>query len=148
MNVKSKRTAEDKAEYARYLRGPVWRVKSNAVMARAGDICEFMIEVGEYKCEPILKRCTAKAVQCHHLTYEHIFNEPLEDLQALCAFHHKVAHVWKHELTCERCGNDVFDYIEDAARHVEAFADFDLENLYELAPSMCTYCEHMMDKDD
>jgi len=56
--------------YNAYLNGPVWRAKRDAVMRRAGNLCEGCLN--------------AKATEVHHLTYDHVFNEPLWDLRATC----------------------------------------------------------------
>lgn len=57
-------------QYNAYLRSPVWQKKRTLVIQRAGGICEA--------CR------SAPAVQAHHLTYNHVFCEPLFDLVAVC----------------------------------------------------------------
>lgn len=58
------------AKYQRYLASREWALKRESVRARSGGICE---------------RCGKNPMQAvHHLTYEHIYDEPLEDLQAIC----------------------------------------------------------------
>lgn len=58
------------AEYLAYMESDAWRLKRMAVLGRAGGECE---------------RCkAAPAVDVHHLTYQHLGDEPLADLQALC----------------------------------------------------------------
>ena len=65
-------------DYAVYLKSVEWRKKRSQVFKRAGYICE---------------RChQGEAVQAHHLTYAHVFNEPLEDLQAVCYRCHELTH--------------------------------------------------------
>lgn len=67
----------DKQKYRRYLKSDRWGLKKICVLSRA-----------QYKCE----RCGRKGkLEIHHLTYEHIYNEPIEDLQALCPKCHKLA---------------------------------------------------------
>src|SRR4051812_46653240 len=57
-------------EYANYLDSPEWKAKREAVKRRCNNICE---------------RCRKYLVdEVHHLTYERLFNELLEDLQGLC----------------------------------------------------------------
>jgi hypothetical protein len=67
------------AEYAEYLKTNKWQQKRNAVWRKA-----------EGKCG----RCGgwAHGGQVHHKTYEHIFNEPLTDLQLLCRYCHSFIH--------------------------------------------------------
>lgn len=56
--------------YRRYLASREWGLKKRAVAERSGGICE---------------RCHRNpANQVHHLSYEHLYNEPLEDLQHIC----------------------------------------------------------------
>lgn len=56
--------------YHEYLRTPQWRAKARMVIRRDGGICRGCLE--------------APATEVHHLTYEHIYREPLFDLVALC----------------------------------------------------------------
>lgn len=57
-------------EYQTYLASREWALKKRAVRERSGGICE---------------RChLAPHQQTHHLTYERIGQEELEDLQGLC----------------------------------------------------------------
>lgn len=57
-------------EYHRYLASREWALKREAVRRRSGNHCE---------------RCLVGPQDAvHHLTYEHKFNESLEDLQAIC----------------------------------------------------------------
>lgn len=57
-------------KYQRYLASREWAVRREAVRRRAYGHCE--------RCEVL------PMVAVHHLTYEHIYHEPLEDLQAIC----------------------------------------------------------------
>ena len=57
-------------KYKAYLASREWALKREAVRKRSGNKCE---------------RCkTGPQDAVHHLTYEHVGNEPLEDLQAIC----------------------------------------------------------------
>lgn len=68
-------------EYRSYLKSPEWDERRQETLRRA-----------DYRCE----RCGKDApLQAHHLTYKNIFNEPLEDLQALCFDCHKWQHMAK-----------------------------------------------------
>jgi hypothetical protein len=56
--------------YNAYLATPQWRSRRNRVMRRAGGTCEACLE------QP--------ATEVHHTTYEHVCNEPLWELRAVC----------------------------------------------------------------
>lgn len=130
------RTDAEKARYAAYLRGPAWRGRRNAIMRLAGGICEYMVDGG--------RRCTARATQCHHLTYDRIFNELPGDLMALCDFHHRTIHVL--DLECERCHGKVFRRGRDAeafVRWLERDGVTDLPAIRKRAPHMCNDCVNM-----
>lgn len=64
-------------KYADYLRSPEWRAKADAVLERDRGRC---------------RRCDAAAEDVHHLTYERIFCEDLDDLIALCRTCHELDH--------------------------------------------------------
>lgn len=64
--------------YHEYLETPQWKAKSAAVIRRANGVCEGCLD--------------ARATEAHHTTYEHIFNEPLFDLVALCRPCHARIH--------------------------------------------------------
>jgi hypothetical protein len=58
-----------------YLKSKWWQARKTLVFQRAKGICEH---------------CRSKACEeCHHLTYAHRFNEPLEDLLGLCSACHR-----------------------------------------------------------
>jgi hypothetical protein len=64
--------------YEAYLNSPEWKARRKAVLERCGGVCE---------------RCRKYLVdEVHHLTYAHVFNEPLEDLQGLCKPCHALLH--------------------------------------------------------
>lgn len=56
--------------YTAYLNSPEWQVRRKKVLARDNYLCQACLE--------------RKATQAHHLTYEHVFNEPLFELIAIC----------------------------------------------------------------
>ena len=59
-----------KGKYHSYLTSREWKIKRAAVKKRAKNVCE---------------RCKAAPLYAvHHLTYERLYSEPLEDLQGLC----------------------------------------------------------------
>lgn len=70
--------AEGSEKYQAYLCSREWAVKKEAVRDRAHGVCE---------------RCNALPMDhCHHTTYARKYNEPLEDLQALCKPCHDFTH--------------------------------------------------------
>ncbi len=64
--------------YAEYLRSPAWKALCSAVRQRCSNICE--------RCQKFL------VDEVHHLTYAHVYNEPLEDLRGLCIPCHRFLH--------------------------------------------------------
>lgn len=67
-----------KRRYKRYLKSPQWKRKRFSVLRR-----------DNFKC---VKCGSHKNLQVHHLTYNHIFNEPLCDLVTLCKKCHRQEH--------------------------------------------------------
>jgi hypothetical protein len=65
--------------YNLYLQSPQWKIKRAQVLRRAGNICEGCRR--------------QKATQVHHLSYEHVFNEFLWELVAICDDCHERIHV-------------------------------------------------------
>ena len=73
------RRALFKRAYNKYLQSPEWEAKRQAVLKR-----------DEYKC---VKCGSQDELQVHHLTYDHVYNEPLKDLITLCKkCHYKTHH--------------------------------------------------------
>lgn len=65
-------------KYQLYLTSPEWRDKRVLALQRDNNICQD---------------CKMKSAdEVHHLTYDNLFNEPLEDLKSLCGQCHKAAH--------------------------------------------------------
>lgn len=64
-------------DYDAYLRSEQWRTKADAVIERDDGRCQ---------------RYGDSAREVHHRTYERIFHERLEDLEAVCADRHKLEH--------------------------------------------------------
>lgn len=58
------------SKYNAYLLTPKWRAKREAVMRRDNGVCQACL--------------SARASDVHHLTYDHLFDEPLFDLIAVC----------------------------------------------------------------
>jgi len=64
--------------YNKYLQSTAWRVKRDLVMARSEGVCEG---------------CRSRpAEQVHHLTYDHVGNEFLWELAAVCNQCHERVH--------------------------------------------------------
>ena len=61
------------AKYSAYLKTPDWGRRRAAVLQRDGNMCTAQ-----------LPGCRQVASQAHHITYAHVFNEPLFDLRAVC----------------------------------------------------------------
>lgn len=57
-------------DYNAYLLTDKWAAKRRAVLQRDKGICQACL--------------SRPAKQCHHLTYAHVFDEPLFDLIAVC----------------------------------------------------------------
>lgn len=66
-------------EYREYLQSYEWEVKR-----------ENRLEIDEYECQ---KCGSTTNLHVHHLTYENIFEENMEDLLTLCADCHKEEHL-------------------------------------------------------
>jgi 5-methylcytosine-specific restriction endonuclease McrA len=75
--------AARRARYGEYLSTPAWRAKRQVVLDREGGLCQG--------CR------SAKATQVHHLTYDHVFNELLFELVALCDACHETAHAGRDD---------------------------------------------------
>lgn len=57
-------------QYDNYLQSPEWANKRQLVLQRDNFICQCCLQ--------------PKATQVHHLTYTHLYNEPLFELVAIC----------------------------------------------------------------
>lgn len=67
----------DKPDYREYLRSREWKEKRNE-----------RLRYDKYKC----RECGREAVTVHHLTYERLGNEDIDDLISLCRECHKAKH--------------------------------------------------------
>jgi 5-methylcytosine-specific restriction endonuclease McrA len=63
--------------YTRYIGGPLWRTMRQRALARYGSRCQECGRDGP--------------VQVHHVTYERLGHERLEDLRVLCTWCHRRA---------------------------------------------------------
>lgn len=79
-------TSAPDVDYESYLQSEEWAARRRSVMQRAGGRCEL--------CQ------RAAAVQVHHLHYQSLGAEPLDDLLAVCLS----CHVWADECRSQnRC---------------------------------------------
>jgi hypothetical protein len=78
---RAERRAEWWDRYDNYLCSEEWARKRGLVLARDGN-----------RCQARLDGCSMFARQVHHLTYRHVFNEPLFDLVAVCESCHDQLH--------------------------------------------------------
>lgn len=80
-NAEELRKQKDDAffrKYTEYLDSDKWHNKRRKVLTRANFICEGCLE--------------NEATQVHHLTYEHVFDELIFELVALCESCHDFIH--------------------------------------------------------
>lgn len=75
-NKNSTKTGKEK--YREYLKSPIWREKRAKVLRRCKHLCEG--------CR------TNAAMEVHHLTYKHIYDEMLFELVGLCEDCHRKIH--------------------------------------------------------
>jgi 5-methylcytosine-specific restriction endonuclease McrA len=68
-------------KYLTYLQSDKWKAKRTLVLIRDHNLCQ------QCRIEP--------ALDIHHLTYDNLYNEPLEDLQSLC----RECHINIHRAT-------------------------------------------------
>jgi hypothetical protein len=78
MDMPSTATGKPRVRYGEYIKSDVWLEKRHRVWRRDGMRC---VECG-----------SAMNLQCHHLTYENLGNEPLQDLVTLCRSCHSEKH--------------------------------------------------------
>lgn len=68
----------EQGEYLQYLKTKHWANKKEELFSVRGTACEI---------------CASNSyLQVHHLSYEHIYNEPLIELQILCRKCHRLHH--------------------------------------------------------
>jgi len=65
-------------KYNVYLRSPEWKAKREERLKLCNNICEYCAK--------------APASHVHHLTYERIFNEDINDLKGICLDCHESIH--------------------------------------------------------
>lgn len=78
---RERQDAEQRARrerYADYLRSPEWQYRRS-----------LRLNIDHHQCQAKLNYCTGRATEVHHLTYEHVGNEPLFDLASVCSSCHR-----------------------------------------------------------
>src|SRR6266536_1144260 len=100
--------------YQEYLLSDEWEKRRNAVLERARFGCEEICSE-----ESGWPRCRNRADDVHHLTYKNIFNEPLEDLVALCRECHKKRHTEPRKVLSKDQAEAIKARVEDACRDAE-----------------------------
>ncbi|HVI77923.1 MAG TPA: hypothetical protein VM715_07135 [Candidatus Acidoferrum sp.] len=85
-HIRKQKNGDDgfKRKYDIYLASSGWQTKRAKILKRAGGICEGCLE--------------RKATQVHHVTYDHIFEEFMFELIAICDECHVRLHPEKHDL--------------------------------------------------
>jgi hypothetical protein len=76
--MRSRRFSTTNRAYLAYLRSKEWLAKREQVIQRCQNVCE---RCGKYAVEEV-----------HHLTYDRVYREELEDLQGLCGYCHDYVH--------------------------------------------------------
>lgn len=61
---------DTRSKYRAYLMSPEWKRKRLMVLKRDNNTCQSCL--------------SRRAIDVHHLTYDHIYNEPLFDLVSVC----------------------------------------------------------------
>lgn len=69
-------------KYHQYLLSDDWKEKRKLVMERDNNMCQF--------CRLL------PAVDVHHLHFDNLFNEPLEDLRSVCLYCYRLIHNKSH----------------------------------------------------
>lgn len=106
-------------EYQAYLRSPHWCSLAARVKLARGSRCE---RCGDTEC-----------LDAHHLTYDRIGHELMEDLMVLCrecheAIHDKATVVWAYPPRYELSRAEIIEYVPDFEEGVD-YSDYQLELL-------------------
>lgn len=76
-----KREREDherREQYAAYLQSEEWRTKRR-----------IRLNLDNGACQAMLDGCQGRAAEVHHLTYDHLYDEPIFDLISVCSPCHR-----------------------------------------------------------
>lgn len=146
-----------KAEYAAYRQTPPWLNLVARLHVRAGGRCQGtrVVHPGTYHAYE--QRCAETTrLQAHHLFYDRLGHEDLDDLILPCVHCHIVEHLVGVE--CARCGDAVIPR-DDAHALVDDLGDELLAapDAFETAFNearwarshwpFCDYCADLLDKD-
>jgi hypothetical protein len=74
--------------YKDYMQSEIWNRKRKLVLERDKYVCQSCL--------------SAKAIQVHHLKYDHVFNEPLFDLISVCIRCHEIITTMDRNLRVEK----------------------------------------------
>lgn len=90
------KTRTQEIEYNKYLKSAKWKAKRGAAIDKAGNKCQ---------------RCgyPAYKLEVHHLSYEHLFDEPPGDLLVVCKSCHEIEDGKRVVRTMERNANALHD---------------------------------------
>ena len=152
--------------YRNYLRSGRWQEKRLAALDRAGNKCEWR-PCEEHLCVENKILCEwrpceeTSRLQVHHLHYENLGREALEDLQVLCDLHHRCAELRKRAL-CLSCGGFVFFDLHQIPNYIQFYDSMDdsyltVDDLIELAGDsfsgpfaahmLCDGCRYVVNKE-
>ena len=104
--------------YAAYLRSPHWQETRDAKLASARFMCELCGEGGKRRYDHSGHEYWI-GIHVHHLTYERLGAEHLDDLQVLCIHCHQVTHgravdnEWNRLQTRRRLAVGVVEYVPE-----------------------------------
>lgn len=103
--------------YREYLSSPEWL-----------DVIERYKQTRRFGCHfsPDRAGCSG-AIQLHHVTYERVFHESLDDLVALCRRHHRELH---HHFDSERQQDSSASLRDFSLRWISAMADLQNQKAY------------------
>jgi 5-methylcytosine-specific restriction endonuclease McrA len=85
-------------EYLQYMQSLAWYAKRREKLASVGNRCERCGKSGK-----------DVVLEIHHLSYRHLGNEPLEDLQALCFACHDKADAERRKKVEEEAEDRLYE---------------------------------------
>ena len=109
----------DTKEYRAYLKSDIWKGKRQLVLDTKGSECE---------------NCGENALgnlQIHHVTYDRIYHEHIDDFEVLCGTCHNDHHIWESNNRKKRAAINTFmtkkygEYWEDGQSYDSALEEFD-----------------------
>lgn len=95
--------------YEQYIKSHEWQIKRLAALERSGCRCE---RCGARDGERVLAQGKIKhlSLHCHHLTYDRLGNEELDDLEILCEWCHEVADEWRKRGDHRSCRQKMIEF--------------------------------------